>query len=123
MNADVHFFLAIDVIVCTPGVGNVLRISVCTSLIVLEAGVLWSGLEFVMMVALKIVQGPLKAVKYRNDILDPIVLRFLLQRNFDHVFKHENARCHVSRVCQDFLNQNHIRVLPWSTLPPEYGTN
>ena len=41
-----------DVIVCTTGVGNVLRTSVCTSLIVLEAEVLWSGLEFVMMVAL-----------------------------------------------------------------------
>ena len=33
-------------------------------------------------------------------------------RKFDHVFQHDNARCHVARVCQDFLNQNHIRVLP-----------
>jgi hypothetical protein len=54
----------------------------------------------------------LNAVKYRDDILDPIVLPFLKQRNFDHVFQHDNARCHVARVCQDFLNQNHvIRVL------------
>ena len=29
-----------------------------------------------------------------------------------------NARCHVARVCQDFLNQNHIRVLPWPALSP-----
>jgi hypothetical protein len=41
-----------DVIVCTAGVGNVLRISVCMSPTVLEAEVLWSGLEFVMMVVL-----------------------------------------------------------------------
>jgi len=52
MNADFHFVLAMDVIVCTAGVGNVLRTSVCTSLVVLEAEVLWSGLEFFMMVAL-----------------------------------------------------------------------
>jgi hypothetical protein len=45
--------------VCTTGVGNVLRTSVCTSPTVLEAEVLWSGLEFVMMV--KIVQGTLNA--------------------------------------------------------------
>jgi hypothetical protein len=32
--------------------GNVLRTNVCTSPTVLEAEVLWSGLEFVMMVAL-----------------------------------------------------------------------
>jgi hypothetical protein len=40
------------VIVCTAGVGNVLRTSVCTSPTVLEAEVLWSGLEYVMMFAL-----------------------------------------------------------------------
>jgi hypothetical protein len=52
MNPDFHFVLAMDVIVCTADVGNVLRTSVCTSSTVLEAEVLWSGLEFVMMVAL-----------------------------------------------------------------------
>ena len=36
----------------------------------------------------------------------------LRKRNFDHVFQHDNARCHVTRVCPDFLNQNHIHVLP-----------
>ena len=46
------YFLAMDIIVCTAGVGNVLWTSVCTSSTVLEAEVLWSGLEFVMMVAL-----------------------------------------------------------------------
>ena len=67
----------------------------CTSPIVLEAGVLWSGLEFVMIVALKIFQGTLKAIKYRDGILDPIVLCFLQQRGFDHVFKHDNGTCLV----------------------------
>jgi hypothetical protein len=52
MNPDFHFVLAMDVIVCTAGVRNVLRTSVCTRPPVLESEVLWSGLEFVMMVAL-----------------------------------------------------------------------
>jgi hypothetical protein len=52
MNPDFHFVLVMDVIVCTAGVGNVLRTSVCTSPTALEAEVLGSGLEFVMMVAL-----------------------------------------------------------------------
>jgi len=67
----------------------------------------------------KIVQGTLNAVKYRDDILDPIVLSFLQQRNFGHDFQHDSPRCHVARVCQDFLNQNHIRVLPWTALSPD----
>ena len=33
--------------------------------------------------------------------------------------QHDNARCHVARLCQDFLNQNHIRVLPWPALSPD----
>ena len=52
MNPDFHFVLAMDVIVCTAGVGKVLRTSVCMSPTVLEAEVVWSGLEFVMLLKL-----------------------------------------------------------------------
>ena len=51
MNPDFHFDLAMNIIVCTQA-GNVLPTSLCTSPTVLEAKVLWSGLEFVRMVAL-----------------------------------------------------------------------
>ena len=71
---------------------------------------------------LKIVQGTLNVVKCRDDILDPIVLPFQQQRNFVRVFKHENARCHVAHVCQDFQKQNHIRVLPWPALSSDLST-
>ena len=79
----------------------------------------WAGICHDGRTQLKIVQGTLNAVKYRDDILDPIVQPFLEQRNFDHVFQHHNSRCHVARVCQDLLNQNHIRVLPWPALSPD----
>jgi len=79
----------------------------------------WAGICHDGRTQLKIVQGTLNAVKYRYDILDPIVLPFLQHDNFDHVFQHDNVRCHVARVCQDFLNQNHIRVLPWPALLPD----
>jgi hypothetical protein len=52
MNPDFQFVLVMDVIMCTAGVGNVLRTSVCTRPTTLEAEVLGSGLEFVMKVAL-----------------------------------------------------------------------
>ena len=86
---------------------------------VLEAEVLWFGLKFDGRTQLKIMQGTLNTIKYRDDILDPIVLPFLQQRKCDHVFQHDNAGCHVTRVCQDFLNQNHIRVLPWPASSPD----
>ena len=59
---------------------------------------------------LKIVEGTLNAVTYGDDILDPIVLPFLQQRNLGHVFQNGNARCpkiisgfflcrHYHRIC------------------------
>jgi len=76
----------------------------------------WAGICPDGRTQLNIVQVTLNAVKYRADILDPIVLPFLQQRNFYQIFQHDNARCHVARVCQDFLNHNHIRVLPQPAL-------
>jgi hypothetical protein len=49
----------------------------------------WAGICHDGRTQLKIVQGTLNAVKYRDDVLDPIVLPFLPQRNFDHVFQHD----------------------------------
>jgi hypothetical protein len=79
----------------------------------------WAGICHDGRTQLKIVQWTLNVVKYRDDILDPIVLLFLQQRNCDHVFQHCNARCHVARGCQDFLNLNHICVLPLPALSPD----
>ena len=80
---------------------------------------IWAGICHDGHTQLKIVQGTLNAVKYIDDILDPIVLPFLQQENFDHFFQNDNARCRMARVCQDFLNQNHICVLPWPALSPD----
>jgi len=76
MNPDFHFVLAMGVIVCTAGVENILRTSVCTSPTVLEAEELWCGAEICHDGR---TQETLNAVKYRDDILDPIVLPFLQQ--------------------------------------------
>jgi hypothetical protein len=79
----------------------------------------WAGICHDGRTQLKIVQGTFNVAKYRDNILDNIVLPFLQQRNFDHVFQHDNARFYLARVCQDSLNQNHIRVLPWPALSPD----
>ena len=52
----------------------------------------WDGICHDGRTQLTSCQGTLNGVKYRDDILDPIVLPFLQQRNFDHVFQHDNAR-------------------------------
>ena len=104
MNLDFHFVLAINVIVYTAGMGNVLRTTVCTSPPVFggESVMILAGICHDGRTQFKIVQEILNAVKYRDEILDPILLPFLQQGNFNHVFQHDNARCHVALVCQAF---------------------
>ena len=62
----------------------------------------WGGICHDGRSQLKIVQGTMNAVKYREDILYPIVLSVLQQRNVDHAFQHDNAKSHVARVFKTF---------------------
>ena len=104
MNPDFRFALAMDIIVCTSGVGNVLRTTVCTSPPVFggESVMVLAGICHDGRTQFKIVQEILNAVKYRDEILDPILLPFLQQGNCNHVFQHENVRFHIALVCQAF---------------------
>ena len=52
MNPHFYFVLAMEVIVCTAGVGIALRTSKCTGPTVVEPKLLSSVLEFAMMIAL-----------------------------------------------------------------------
>jgi hypothetical protein len=51
----------------------------------------WTGICHDGRTQLKIVQGTLNDVIYRDDILDALALPFLQQRSFDHVIQHSNA--------------------------------
>ena len=79
----------------------------------------WGGRSHVERTDLNVIDGNLNAARYRDEIIAPIVLPFLRRHRFSHVFQHDNARCHVARVSMDFLNDNHIRTLPWPALSPD----
>ena len=72
----------------------------------------WAGICHDGRTQLKIDQGTLNTVKYRDDSLDPIVLPFLQQRNFDHVLQHDNARCRDSCLSRLSEPESH----PYSSL-------
>jgi hypothetical protein len=79
----------------------------------------WGGISHVGKTNLKIVVGNLIDIRYRDEILAPIVLPFIRTHHFNHVFQQDSARCHISRVAMNFLNDNHIRTLPWLALSPD----
>lgn len=79
----------------------------------------WDGITYQERTELKIIVGNLNASRYRDEILAPVVLQFLRRHRFNHVFQQDNARCHVAHVSMTFLENNHIRVLPWPAMSPD----
>jgi transposase len=76
----------------------------------------WAGIWHDGRTQLKIVQGTLNAVKYRDDILDPIVLPFLQQRNINHVFNMTMQDVTWFVFVKTLWTRESHRVLPWPTL-------
>ena len=59
-----------------------------------------------------IVAGNMTAVKYRDEILRPVAVPLVQQRNL--ILQQDNAR-----VCQDFLANNNIAPLAWPPYSPD----
>ncbi len=53
------------------------------------------------------------AVRYRDDVLEPVVRPFAGALGQDFVLKHDNARPHTARVVQAYLEQESIDVMEW----------
>jgi len=63
------------------------------------------------------VQGNLTGQRYRDVILQQHILNVIDRQR--EIFQQDNARLHTARETMDFLTQNNINVLPWSSMSPD----
>ena len=77
----------------------------------------WGGIAYGIKSQLIIVAGNMTAVRYRGEILRPVAVPLVQQRNL--ILQQDNARPHVARVCQDFLANNNIAPLAWPPYSPD----
>ena len=75
------------------------------------------GIDHGIKSQLIIVAGNVTAVKYRDEILRPVAVPLVQQRNL--ILQQDNARPHVARVYQDFLANNNIAPLAWPPYNPD----
>lgn len=78
----------------------------------------WGGICGGRKTRLLVINGNLNAQRYINEVLVPEVIPFLRQNGPNLNFQQDNARPHVARVVNDFLNQNNVDRLPWPALSP-----
>ena len=79
----------------------------------------WGGITGRDRTPLYVIHGNLTAVRYRDEILNPLVLPFIQAQRRNITFQHDNARPHVARVVNNFLRQHNVQTLPWPAVSPD----
>lgn len=80
---------------------------------------IWGAFSSQNRTPLVIIRGMLTGQRYRDEILQPVLLPFLRANPQLRVFQQDNATPHTSRVAMNFLQQNNVYVMPWPSLSPD----
>ncbi|VDI64876.1 Hypothetical predicted protein [Mytilus galloprovincialis] len=79
----------------------------------------WAGITHCGRIDLKFINGSLIGIRYRDEILSPIVQQFIARHGNRYTFSTGQAMGHVARVCTQYIGQNNIDILPWPGLSPD----
>ena len=63
--------------------------------------------------------GSLTAIRYRDEILEPIVRPYAGAVGPGFLLMHDNARPHVARVCRQYLEDEGIDRIEWPSRSPD----
>ncbi|UYV63751.1 hypothetical protein LAZ67_2005502 [Cordylochernes scorpioides] len=79
----------------------------------------WGAISFDSRTPLVVIPGTLRAQRYVDDILRPVLWPFL-SRHPGLTFQQDNARPHTARVTMDCLQS--FRTLPWPARSPDLSS-
>ena len=82
------------------------------------SAMVWGAIGYNMWSRLVRIESNLNSNRYIREVLQPEVLP-LLQATPHVIFQQDNARPHVARVVQTFLQRWRVSLLPWPTRSPE----
>uniref|UniRef100_A0A3B4CC07 Uncharacterized protein n=1 Tax=Pygocentrus nattereri TaxID=42514 RepID=A0A3B4CC07_PYGNA len=80
----------------------------------------WGGISLEGRTALHVVsRGSLTAIRYRDEILRPLVRPYAGVVGPGFLLMQDNARHHVAGVCQQFMQDEGIEAMDWPTRSPD----
>lgn len=79
----------------------------------------WGAFSFHQRTNLYIINGNLNAIRYRDEILRPLVIPCLRAIGNRAVYQDDNARPHRARIVNDFLLQNNVTRMDWPAYSPD----
>lgn len=78
----------------------------------------WGAINHGFKSDLVVCQGNITARRYIDQVLAPVIIPMFNQRH-GLTLQHDNARPHVARITQDYLQHNNVNVLPWPSCSPD----
>lgn len=81
----------------------------------------WGGISLRTRTPLYHVRGNLNAVRYRDEILQPLVVPQLQQIGHNAILQDDNARPHRANIVDTFIQQHRINRLPWPANSPDFN--
>ncbi|CAJ0963082.1 unnamed protein product [Ranitomeya imitator] len=82
--------------------------------------IVWGGISLEGHTALHVLaRGSVTAIRYRDEILRPLVRPYAGAVGPRFLLMQDNARPHVAGVCQQFLQDEGIEAMDWPTRSPD----
>lgn len=63
--------------------------------------------------------GPLTAIRYQDEIIEPIVRPYTGAVGPGFLLMHDNTRPHVARVCRQYMEDEGIETIEWPSRSPD----
>ena len=82
----------------------------------------WGGISLHTRTPLYHVRGNLNAIRYRDEILQPLVVPQLQLIGADSILQDDNAKPHRANIVKTFIRQQGINPLPWPANSPDLNT-
>lgn len=79
----------------------------------------WAGICLGGRTDLVWIQGNMTALKYRDEVLEPVILPHRQQMGENFQLMHDNARPHTARIVTSWLQQHDIQALDWPAQSPD----
>ena len=80
----------------------------------------WGGISMEGQTDLyRLQNGSLTAIRYRDEILEPMVRPYAGAVGPGFLLMHDNARPHVARVCRQYLEDEGIDTIEWPSRSPD----
>ena len=81
----------------------------------------WAGISAQFRTPLIVIDGNLTSARYINEILEPHVLPFLQSHPSVRILQQDNARPYSAQMTVNFLLNESVEVLPWSSYSPDFN--